>query len=64
MRDLPQHPEKLVARLLAAGPTSYVLVADTLAALPPGLVRSGRQPADPPKVVEVWMPAPASSTPT
>jgi hypothetical protein len=35
-----------------------VLVADTLASvqaqLPPGLVRSERQPVDLPEVVEVW----------
>jgi hypothetical protein len=38
-----------------------VLVADTLAEihaqLPPRLVRAGRQPADPPEVVEIWFPA-------
>jgi hypothetical protein len=42
-------------------PSPYVLVADTLAEihaqLPPHLVRAGRQPADPPEVVEIWFPA-------
>jgi len=40
------------------GPTLYVLLADALAGLqaqlPIDLVRSDRQPADPPEVVEVW----------
>ena len=57
-RDPPEHPDKVVARLVTEAPTPYVLVADTLAEvharLPPYLVRAGRQPADPPEVVEIW----------
>jgi hypothetical protein len=37
------------------------MLADTLAGiqgmLPPGLVRSERQPADPPEMVEIWFAA-------
>jgi hypothetical protein len=58
MQDLPDYPDRVVARLVTVSPTPYVLVADTLgelhAALPPGLIRSERQPADPPEVVEIW----------
>ena len=58
MQDLPDYPDRIVARLVTDAPTPYVLVADTLgelhATLPPGLIRSGRQPADPPEVVEIW----------
>ena len=57
-RDPPEHPDKVVARLVTEAPTPYVLVADTLAELhaqlPPYLARAGRQPADPPEVVEIW----------
>jgi hypothetical protein len=39
----------------------YVLQADSLAEihaqLPPGLVRSERQPAEPPDLVEIWFAA-------
>lgn len=60
MRDPPEYPDKVTARLCAATPRPYVLVADPLAeihaALPAGLVRSGRQYADPPEVVEIWFP--------
>jgi hypothetical protein len=39
----------------------YLMLADTLAGiqgmLPPGLVRSERQPADPPEMVEIWFAA-------
>ena len=39
-------------------PTSYVLLADTLAGLhaqlPSGMGWSDRQPADPPEVLEIW----------
>ena len=60
-RDSPEHPGKLAARLVTEAPSPYVLVADTLAEihaqLPPYLVRAERQPADPPKVVEIWFPA-------
>ncbi len=59
--DPPEHPDKFVARFATAHPTIYVIVADSLAEiqeqLPPGLVRSGRQPADPPDVVEIWFSA-------
>ena len=54
------HPEKFAARPVqsGAGALHCVLVADTLeelrAQLPSGLVRSERQPADAPGVVEVW----------
>ncbi len=58
MRDPPDYPGKFVARLVTNLPSSYVLVADTLAeihtALPPGLVRKDRQPANPPEVAELW----------
>ncbi|MBV8612668.1 MAG: hypothetical protein JOY66_02705 [Acetobacteraceae bacterium] len=61
MRDPPEHPDRFVARLMTEAPSPYVLVADTLAEiharLPAGLARAGRQPADPPEVVEVWFPA-------
>ena len=60
-RNPPEHPGKLVARLVTETPSPYVLVADALAEihaqLPAGLARAGRQPADPPEVVEVWFPA-------
>jgi hypothetical protein len=50
----------LVARLVTDAPTPYILLGHTLAelqaSLPPGLVRSKRQPSDPPKVVEAWFP--------
>ena len=56
--DPPEHPGKYVARFATAHPTIYVMQADTLAELqamlPLGLVRSLRQPADPPEVVEIW----------
>jgi hypothetical protein len=58
MLDQPEYPGEFVARLVTDGPTPYVLLADTLAGLhaqlPTDLVRSDRQPADPPEVVEVW----------
>ena len=61
MRDLPAYPGAMVARLVTDAPTPYVLIGHTLteliAQLPPGLVRSDRQPSDPPDVVEVWFPA-------
>jgi hypothetical protein len=59
MRDPPDYPGKVTARLVTDAPTFYVLVADTMgevhAALPPGLVRSERAPSDPPEVVEIWL---------
>jgi len=61
MRDPPEHPDKVTARLVTEAPIPYVLVADTLAEvhaqLPPYLTRAERQPADPPEVVEIWFPA-------
>jgi hypothetical protein len=60
MRNLPEYPGALVARLVTDAPTPYVLLSHTLpelhAQLPPGLERSERQPSDPPEVVEVWFP--------
>ena len=61
MRDPPEYPDKVVARLVTEAPAPYVLVANTLAEihaqLPPHLVHAGRQPADPPEVVEIWFAA-------
>ena len=49
---------RVMAELATKRLSPYVLLADTLAGvqeqLPPGLVRSERQPADPPEVVEIW----------
>jgi hypothetical protein len=60
MRDLPEYPGALVARLVTDAPTPHILLGHTLAelyaALPPVLERSERQPSDPPEVVEVWFP--------
>jgi hypothetical protein len=51
------HPGKFTPRLATKGPLPYVLVGETLAEvreqLPPGLVRSERQPVNPPEVVEI-----------
>jgi hypothetical protein len=59
MRD-ETYPGQFVGRLVTDNVTPYVLLADTLgelrAKLPPGLVRSDHQPADPGIVVEVWFP--------
>ena len=58
--DLPAYPGRYAARLATSGPggSPYLLLADSLAEiralLPPGLVRSGRQPADSPDLVEIW----------
>jgi len=58
MQDQPAYPGKLIARLATMDPTPYVMVADTLgemrAALPPGMSRSDRTPADPAGLVELW----------
>ena len=55
------YPGKVIARLVTWKPTPYVLMADTVAELqaqlPAGLVRSNRQPSDPPDVLEIWFPA-------
>jgi hypothetical protein len=57
-RDQIDYPGRMVARVVTDVPTSYVLISDTLAGLhaqlPPGLVRTGRQPAEPAEVVEIW----------
>jgi hypothetical protein len=59
--DLPAYPEQYAARLVTSGaaPSPYLLLADSLAEiqalLPPGLVRSERQPGDPPAVVAIWL---------
>jgi hypothetical protein len=62
-RDEVAYPGEFVARLVTGAPTSYVMLADTLdglqAQLPTNLVRTDRQPADPPGVVEVWIPSAA-----
>jgi hypothetical protein len=58
MWDLPAYPDRFAARLATNAPSPYLLLADTLAGihgqLPPGLVRSERQPVDPPEVMEIW----------
>jgi hypothetical protein len=58
MQGLPDHPGKMVARLVTDSQTSYLLTADTLAdlreKLPAGLDRSERRPTDPPEVIETW----------
>jgi len=58
MDDLVAYPGKLMARLATMETTPYVLLADTLdemrAALPPGLHRSDRTPADPDGLLELW----------
>jgi hypothetical protein len=60
MRDQPDYPDEMIARLVADTPTSYILRGDTLAEvqaqLPPGLTRTERQPSYPPEVVEIWFP--------
>jgi hypothetical protein len=58
MDDWVAYPGKLMARLATMQTTRYVLLADTLdgmrAALPPGMYRSDRTPADPAGLVELW----------
>ena len=58
MRDPPDHPGKVVARLVTATASPYVLIGETLAdvqaALPAGLKHADRTPADVPDVVEIW----------
>jgi hypothetical protein len=58
MRDPPYYPGKVVARLVTATASPYVLVGETLAdlqaALTLGLKRADRTPADLPDVVEIW----------
>ena len=61
MQDPPEYPDKVIARLVTDLPSPYPLIAGTLAGihaqLPPRLVRTERQPADPPEVVEIWFAA-------
>ncbi len=61
MRDPPDYPDKIIARLVTDRLTPYVLMAESLAELqaqlPSGLVRVERQPGDLPEVVEIWFPA-------
>jgi hypothetical protein len=58
MRDEETYPGQLVGRLVTDAMTPYVLLAETLgelhAQLPLGPLRSDRQPADPPEVLEIW----------
>ncbi|MEA2738303.1 MAG: hypothetical protein QOH05_1610 [Acetobacteraceae bacterium] len=60
MRDQPDYPDEMIARLVTDAPTPYILLGRTLAEiqaqLPLGLERSERQLSDPPAVVEVWFP--------
>jgi hypothetical protein len=57
-QDQDNHDGQFVARLVANGPTLYVILAETLAELqaklPAGLEWSDRQPSYPPEVVEIW----------
>ncbi len=59
MNNLPEHPRKLIARLVTDRPTDYVLVADNLndlrAQLPAHLKRSEYQPPDPSNILEIWI---------
>jgi hypothetical protein len=61
MRDTPEYPDKVVARLVTDVPSPYLLMSDTLAEihakLPLPLARKARQPVDPPAVVEIWVAA-------
>jgi hypothetical protein len=59
MREAPENPEQVIARPATKQLSPYVLLrANTMAGaqehLPPRLVRSERQPADPLEVVEIW----------
>jgi hypothetical protein len=56
MRDPPDYPDKIIARLVTDRPTPYVLMAESLAELQAQLPPE-RQPADLPEVVEIWFPA-------
>jgi hypothetical protein len=59
MHDPPDYPDQFIARMMTDVPSSYVLIADTLAGvqeqLPPGLERINRRPIHPPEVVEIWL---------
>jgi hypothetical protein len=58
IRDEADFPGKVLAQLITAVPTTYALVADTLAELrdqlPPNPELSKRQPSDPPEIFETW----------
>jgi hypothetical protein len=58
MDDWVAYPGKLMARLGTTETTPYVMLADTLdemrAALPSGMHRSDRTPADPVGLLELW----------
>jgi hypothetical protein len=60
MGDAPGYPDRFIARLATSGraPSPYLLLADMLAdireQLPPGLMQSERQMADPLGVIETW----------
>ena len=57
--DLSPYPKRLATKLATGNPVSFLyrLLAGSLAEirawLPPGLVRSGRMPADAPEVMEI-----------
>jgi hypothetical protein len=60
MRDQPDYPDEMIARLVTEVPTAYALRGHTLAEvkaqLPPCLTRTERLPSYPPEVVEIWFP--------
>jgi hypothetical protein len=57
-RDKDAHSGQFVASFVTEAPTPYVMLAETLAELqaqlPAGIMRTDRQPGDPPEVVEIW----------
>ena len=57
-KEDPDHPGKMVARLVTGTSAPFTLVADTLAELraqlPPDLEHLKPQPSDPPNIVEIW----------
>jgi hypothetical protein len=57
-RLMPMPSGMVIRNMVSGGAMVPPIVADTLAkihaALPPNLVRSDRQPANPPEVVEIW----------
>jgi hypothetical protein len=60
--DDADYPGAVIARFATHSPSVYVMVAATLdelrAMLPPGLIRSLRQPGDPLGVIEIWFSPP------
>ena len=63
MHDDAEHPGAVVGRFATTTALSvYVMVAgdaaEMRAMLPPGLIRSERQPDDPEGVVEIWFSPP------